>query len=210
LILKNLRKLVPKKSYLPLGNNRGNKYSKSSEFLHTKDSEKSKFWDFSFEEMGIFDLPAIYAYILLQNSSKIIFFGHSQGTAQMLAGLSDGRTAIFLGEGTLKFFASAPVSSMGNIESVRFRYLAGLIDSKKFPWYSASLALLQKFSPLKFTQNPFGIYEILPGQCETQTDSQKVDFVTSFCGNNRFFKWICENFVPGVPFDSELENILDD
>ena len=160
--------------------------------------------------MGAFDLPAIYAYILLQNPSKIIYYGHSQGTAQMLAGLADPNTAIFLGERTLKFFASAPVSSMGNIQSARFRYLAGLIDQSKFPWYSASLALLEKFSPLKFTENPFGIYEILAGQCETDKNDQTADFVGNFCGNNRLFKWICQNFVPGVPFDGELENILDD
>lgn len=43
-----------------LGNNRGNKHSKA----HTQYSNKDKiFWDFTFEEMAIYDLPAAFQYI---------------------------------------------------------------------------------------------------------------------------------------------------
>ncbi len=44
-----------------LGNSRGNKYSKR----HIKlDTESEEFWDFSWEELGTYDLPAFTDYIL--------------------------------------------------------------------------------------------------------------------------------------------------
>ena len=43
-----------------LGNNRGNKYGKDHVNLSTSDKA---FWDFTFEEMATFDLPAGFHYI---------------------------------------------------------------------------------------------------------------------------------------------------
>jgi len=68
-----------------LGNNRGNKYSTN----HTKlnPSKDKQFWEFSFHEMGVYDLPAQIDFITsFTNNSKIIYIGHSQGTSQMFAG----------------------------------------------------------------------------------------------------------------------------
>ena len=43
-----------------LGNNRGNKYGKE----HIQYSTNGKiFWDFSFDEMAIYDLPAAFSYV---------------------------------------------------------------------------------------------------------------------------------------------------
>ena len=62
-----------------LGNARGNRYSRN----HTSLDPKSKeFWDFSFHEIGVYDLPATIDYILGKIQQKEIFYiGHSQGTA---------------------------------------------------------------------------------------------------------------------------------
>ena len=59
-----------------LPNSRGNVYSKK----HTKYSTKSnKFWNFSWDEMAKYDLPASIEYILNRTKSeKISYIGHSQ------------------------------------------------------------------------------------------------------------------------------------
>jgi len=58
-----------------LGNNRGNKYSSFN--THIKTSE-NKFWNFTWEEMGTYDVPAGIDYILsLTGKSKLTYIGHS-------------------------------------------------------------------------------------------------------------------------------------
>ena len=62
-----------------LGNNRGNKYSRA----HSKhDLKGADFWDYSFQQMGEFDDPAICQKILSETGhEKISYIGHSQGTS---------------------------------------------------------------------------------------------------------------------------------
>ncbi|XP_033231536.1 lipase 3-like, partial [Belonocnema kinseyi] len=63
-----------------LGNNRGNTYSKN----HTIFLETSYgFWDFSWHEMGIYDLPAMIDFVLQITGQKQLFYiGYSQGGTQ--------------------------------------------------------------------------------------------------------------------------------
>ena len=70
-----------------LANSRGNKHSKE----HIKyDINSYEYWSYSFHEMAVYDLPSILDKITEVNKSnkKIIYIGHSQGTAIMFAGLS--------------------------------------------------------------------------------------------------------------------------
>ncbi|KMQ95114.1 lipase 3 [Lasius niger] len=69
-----------------LGNSRGTTNSKN----HTRLSlESSEFWDFSWHEMGIYDLPAMIDYILKQTGQKQLFYiGFSQGTTQFFVLMS--------------------------------------------------------------------------------------------------------------------------
>lgn len=70
-----------------MGNNRGNWFSVN----HTKYSPKQKeFWDFDFEEMGLYDVPAEIDYILETSESDKLaaYIGHSEGTTQMFIGSS--------------------------------------------------------------------------------------------------------------------------
>ncbi|XP_055375623.1 lipase 1-like [Condylostylus longicornis] len=61
-----------------MGNSRGNRYSKNHKHLNVSSKE---FWDFSWHEIGIYDLPATIDYILnVTNYEKIHYIGHSQGT----------------------------------------------------------------------------------------------------------------------------------
>ncbi|XP_029673104.1 lipase 3-like [Formica exsecta] len=61
-----------------LGNFRGNIYSKAHISLSPSDST---FWDFSFNEMGIYDLPAMIKFITNMKSQPLhTYIGHSMGT----------------------------------------------------------------------------------------------------------------------------------
>uniref|UniRef100_A0A8D9E787 Gastric triacylglycerol lipase n=1 Tax=Cacopsylla melanoneura TaxID=428564 RepID=A0A8D9E787_9HEMI len=61
-----------------LGNIRGNTYSRR----HVKLSpDGAEFWDFSFHEMGVYDMPAFIDFILKKtNQDKVAYIGHSMGT----------------------------------------------------------------------------------------------------------------------------------
>ena len=68
-----------------MNNSRGNKHSKLHRFL---DPKMPEYWDFSFQERGSYDSPALIDFILGKTGvKKLRYMGHSQGTSQMFAGL---------------------------------------------------------------------------------------------------------------------------
>ncbi len=69
-----------------LGNVRGNKYSMEHTTLNPK---KKEFWQFSWQNMSQYDLPAAFEYINLHTSQNVTYIGHSQGTTIMYAALAD-------------------------------------------------------------------------------------------------------------------------
>ncbi|KAF0408147.1 alpha/beta-hydrolase [Gigaspora margarita] len=68
------------------GNSRGNKYS----MKHVKyDPNGRKFWDYSMDELSLYDLPDTINYILeTTGAPSLSYIGFSQGTAQCFAALS--------------------------------------------------------------------------------------------------------------------------
>lgn len=60
--------------------------------------------------MAEFDLPAMVEFILLETkASRISYVGHSQGSNQMIAALSDPSSAEYLNSKIDVFVALAPV-----------------------------------------------------------------------------------------------------
>lgn len=57
-----------------VGNSRGNFYSRNHISL---DPNSKQFWEFSFDEMSEFDLPAAFEYIGNMTNQKINYIGHS-------------------------------------------------------------------------------------------------------------------------------------
>ncbi|XP_015115285.1 lipase 3 isoform X2 [Diachasma alloeum] len=63
-----------------LGNYRGNTYSAAHITLPL---DNPKFWNFSFHELGIYDLPAMITYVTDYKQKPVIYIGHSMGTTGM-------------------------------------------------------------------------------------------------------------------------------
>lgn len=95
-----------------MGNSRGNVYSKAHKTMSPKDKE---FWDFSWHEMGVHDLPATIDYILSTTGQRQLFYiGHSQGSTSLFVMLSEkpeynGKIA--------KMVSYAPIAYAGNMRS---------------------------------------------------------------------------------------------
>lgn len=69
-----------------LGNARGNKYSMNHRNFS---SESPGFWNFSWHEIGFYDLPGMINYLLkITKALKTFYVGHSQGTTSSLVMLS--------------------------------------------------------------------------------------------------------------------------
>lgn len=66
-----------------LMNARGNTYSKRH--INIKESNKKAFYNFSYHEIGMYDIPANIDYILnATNQNQLHYIGHSQGGATFL------------------------------------------------------------------------------------------------------------------------------
>ncbi|XP_015280085.1 PREDICTED: lipase member N-like [Gekko japonicus] len=90
-----------------LGNSRGNTWSSRHKTLKTTEQ---KFWEFSFHEMGYYDIPAVIHYILNETGQEHLYYvGHSEGSAIGLVAFS---TWPKLAEKIKLFFALGPVSTI--------------------------------------------------------------------------------------------------
>jgi lysosomal acid lipase/cholesteryl ester hydrolase len=103
-----------------LSNSRGTKHSKSHISLNPVSYE---FWQFSFHEMGLYDVPAVLEHILKFNTGgeKVIYVGHSQGTCMMFAALT--QKLEYFKEKVKLFVALAPVARVGNVKSKLLKVL---------------------------------------------------------------------------------------
>jgi pimeloyl-ACP methyl ester carboxylesterase len=103
-----------------LGNTRGNKYSRNHNLLHADYEEE--FWDFSFHEMGLYDLPASFDYIKNKTGvEKINYVGHSQGTTQMFAAIS--LKPEYFKKTINTFMALGPATSLSNLGSDPVKFM---------------------------------------------------------------------------------------
>ena len=106
-----------------LSNSRGNKYCKEHDQY---DVNSFEFWQYSFHELGLYDVPAVIKYIRKINKSgeKIIYFGHSQGTSLMFSGLT--QKFDFYKENVKLFVALAPVARLSNLGSTLLSILSAV------------------------------------------------------------------------------------
>ncbi|NXS48958.1 LIPM Lipase, partial [Balaeniceps rex] len=86
-----------------LGNSRGTSWSLRHQHLS---ADQVEFWDFSFHEMAMYDLPAMIDFVLLKTGQKQIYYvGHSQGCTVAFIAFSSMPE---LAQKIKMFFALAP------------------------------------------------------------------------------------------------------
>ncbi|GAB0092452.1 Lipase [Sergentomyia squamirostris] len=107
-----------------MGNARGNTHSRAH--IHI-DPDRRAFWDFSWHEIAVFDLPAMIDFALrTTRQTKLHYVGHSQGTTTLFIMLSlraDYNDVI------LSAHALAPVAFMSNLRSPFIRAFSPFVDS---------------------------------------------------------------------------------
>lgn len=157
-----------------MGNSRGNAYSRNCT-CYSPDSWVDKtFWQYSFEKMGNYDLPAQVNYALTKTGrAKLVYVGHSQGTSQAFAN--------FMSSYTMKskisaFIALAPVWHLSHTGSELMKLaaslgLAGLLNSVGFDEIIPTSALIQTLFP--------AICSATPVVCDTG-----ISLITGFAPEN--------------------------
>ncbi|KAG8336165.1 hypothetical protein J6590_050365 [Homalodisca vitripennis] len=184
-----------------LGNSRGNTYSRKH-IKYDPDRDKEAFWDFSWHEMGYYDLPASIDYILnVTGHERLFYIGHSMGT-------------------TMYFVLGATRPEyMDKVQA------AVTMAPVVFPWnvrgaFGASMNSLTPF--LNWLTKLLGLYEIMPRSSKVLWLDRHVcanprlqvicsDFVFAICGfdkkelNMTVFPTILEYLPDGASF-KELEH----
>ena len=85
-------------------------------------NKDKEFWNYSFHEMGLYDLPAVIKHIKADTGvDKITYIGHSQGTSQMFAGIT--LLPDFYKENINGFIALGPVTNLQHVNSTLLKKL---------------------------------------------------------------------------------------
>ncbi|XP_054743582.1 lipase 3-like [Anastrepha obliqua] len=147
-------------------NVRGNTYSRN----HTKYSTRhAKFWDFTFHEIGKYDLPASIDYILAQTDrEKLQYIGHSQGTMTFWIMCSEHPE---YSEKIILMQALAPVAYIKHSKSPVLNFLA---------YFQEPISILLKL---------IGAHEFLP------SSEFRVMFSQFICDEDTISTEICTNII---------------
>ncbi|XP_071452980.1 lipase 3-like [Hetaerina americana] len=148
-----------------MGNARGNHYSRAHVSLST---DEATYWQFTWEQMGRYDLPAEIDYVLNQTGQKQLFYvGHSMGTTMfyVMGSLRPEYNSKILAQ-----FSLAPVGYMSRLQT--------------------PISILAKFvDQLEWVADELGINEFLP-------NSNVLDMVGSaLCKDEAVTQSLCSNIL---------------
>ncbi|XP_049837009.1 lipase 3-like [Schistocerca gregaria] len=164
-----------------MGNSRGNVYSRNHTTINPDDAS---FWQFSWHEMGDYDLPAMIDYVLAETGQSDIFYaGHSQGTTSfyVMASLHPEYN-----EKIRVMFSLAPVAYMNHMTSPLLQFISLFVDQ------------------LEFLAGLIGMNEFLP-------NSELMQLVGDImCQDGAFTQDICSNviFLLGGYNEAELNTTM--
>lgn len=177
-----------------LTNSRGNTYSRN----HTKYRPllNKKFWDYTFTEMGNYDVIANVQYILSSTrQEKLTFVGWSQGATQMFIA-AQGEYKAYLDEHINLFVALSPVTYMRHQTSK----VLGLVKDLKLG------AKLEKKWPYAFL-NQSQLPEIVDWICNMTKGGLCSLTVDDLCGTSKLDDiHMLENLAAHFPAGTSVKN----
>ncbi|XP_063622490.1 lipase 3-like [Cydia splendana] len=144
-----------------MGNSRGNKHAMYHKELDAKNSD---FWEFTWEEIGLYDVPAMIDHVLnMTGNEKLYFIGHSQGTTSFFV-MNSMKPEY--NDKINMMFSLSPVAWMRNIKSPLVRrvssylsFLGYFLSNLKAKW--PSMDFLNKFTAAACNYAPNGCENLL-------------------------------------------------
>lgn len=186
---KNLPMFLVKRQYdVWVANNRGQTYSLEHRDKLSWLNPFSKYWNFTFHEMGIYDFPAIVDYIKKKTGfKKVSFIGQSQGSTQFFVkGTLDpdyinNNIAAFIGTSPAVYINSATTSFVDMIQKIRifdFLYAIGINSFWAIP--PKGLSLFEAFC----RRTPF-LYDAIVPRISGKSPRSHFDYKRwpSFCSH---------------------------
>ncbi|KAL2331049.1 hypothetical protein Fmac_018630 [Flemingia macrophylla] len=110
-----------------LANTRGTKYSSGHTSLNPNDMA---YWDWSWDELASYDLPAFVQYVYNQTGQRVHYAGHSLGTLTALAAFSQGQVLNMLRSAALL----SPIAHMYQITSLPTKLAADTFIADAVYW----------------------------------------------------------------------------
>ncbi|GMI93971.1 Myzus persicae-induced lipase 1 [Hibiscus trionum] len=114
-----------------IANTRGTRFCRKHVSL---DSGQPEFWNWSWDELVSFDLPAVFDFVFNQTQQKIHYIGHSLGTLIGLASFSEGHQA-----DTLKSAAFlSPIAYLSHMNTALGTVAAKAFVGKITTWFGVA------------------------------------------------------------------------
>ncbi|PON95348.1 Alpha/beta hydrolase, predicted [Trema orientale] len=118
-----------------IANTRGTRFSRRHKSM---DPSKPWFWNWSWDELVTFDLPAVFDHVYKETGQKIDYVGHSLGTLIALASFSEGRLVNQLKSAALL----SPIAYLSHMKTA-----LGVVAAKSFVGEITTLFGLAEFNP---------------------------------------------------------------
>ncbi|KAG6750111.1 triacylglycerol lipase 2-like isoform X2 [Populus alba] len=110
-----------------ISNGRGTRFSRGHASIDPYDSA---YWDWTWDELAAYDLPATFQYVHEQTGQNLHYVGHSQGTLIALAAFSQGKLLNMLRSAVLL----CPVAYLNHLTSPFARGLVDLFVAEDLYW----------------------------------------------------------------------------
>jgi len=160
-----------------LGNVRGNHYSRQHKHLNPDDLS---FWNWTFDEMSMFDVPAMVDRVLeVTGQSKVVYIGHSQGTLVLFQSVMMHDSSF--SDKIHAFFALAPAAMVQDMTSP-MRHIAPFANDIDAAYkllgkgeFMPSSRFLSKFSRKFCKRKPCtNMLELIRGFDSSNTNSSRL------------------------------------
>ncbi|XP_031783671.1 lipase 3 [Nasonia vitripennis] len=184
-----------------LANVRGNTYSQCHKKYTTKDRE---FWDFSWHEIGVYDIPAMIDYVLEKtNQPSLHYIGYSQGTTTFYVMCSERPE---YNDKVKAMVTMAPIAFLSNQRSPLIKFIVRFYILME--WGSAYCNIHQWFPRNKLQAKALGtLIRNTPGQLTKSFYSCWFYLVAGF-GSNQLDKSMLPLIFGHFPGGSSAKQII--